>query len=125
MAYTYNSSLLFQTGRCDRLQPAQTSQLTLSSFLVAPQIQDSVPLTNPGVSHLRIRGDGKIVAAAGWDGSVRIFGWKKMKPLAVLQHHKDLVHSVAFSDHPEPSRRLMAAGSKDQRISLWSIYTES
>lgn len=92
---------------------------------MASQIQESVPLTNPGVSHLLIRGDGKIVATAGWDGSVRIFGWKKMKPLAVLQHHKDLVHSVAFSDHPEPSERLMAAGSKDQRISLWSIYTES
>lgn len=92
---------------------------------MTPQIQDSVPLTNPGVSLLRIRGDGKIIAAAGWDGNVRIFGWKKMKPLAVLQNHKDLVHSVAFSDHPEPSNRLMAAGSKDQRISLWSIYTES
>lgn len=92
---------------------------------MAPQIQDPVPLTNPGVSHLCIRDDAKIVAAAGWDGSVRIFGWKKIKPLAVLQHHKDLVHSVAFSNHPEPARRLLAAGSKDQRISLWSIYTES
>ncbi|KAK3538921.1 hypothetical protein QTP86_022743, partial [Hemibagrus guttatus] len=76
------------------------------------QIQDSVPLTNPGVSHLHIRGDGKIVAAGGWDGNVRIFSWKKMKPLAVLQHHKDLVHSVAFSDHPEPSKRLMAGRFK-------------
>ncbi|KAI5088110.1 guanine nucleotide-binding protein subunit beta-like protein 1 [Silurus meridionalis] len=89
------------------------------------QIQDSVPLTNPGVSHLSIRGDGKIVATAGWDGNVRIFSWKKMKPLAILQHHKDLVYSVVFSDHPEPSKRLMAAGSKDQLISLWSIYTQS
>ncbi|XP_027035145.2 guanine nucleotide-binding protein subunit beta-like protein 1 [Tachysurus fulvidraco] len=88
------------------------------------QIKDSVPLTNPGVSHLRIRGDSKIVASGGWDGSVRIFNWKMMKPLAVLQHHKDLVHCVVFSDHPEPSKRLMAAGSKDQRISIWSIYTE-
>ncbi|GAA6073516.1 guanine nucleotide-binding protein subunit beta-like protein 1 [Tachysurus ichikawai] len=87
-------------------------------------IKDTVPLTNPGVSHLRIRGDSKIVASGGWDGSVRIFGWKMMKPLAVLQHHKDLVHCVVFSDHPEPSKRLMAAGSKDQRISIWSIYTE-
>ncbi|TTH54100.1 Guanine nucleotide-binding protein subunit beta-like protein 1 [Bagarius yarrelli] len=89
------------------------------------EIQDSVPIRNPGVSHLRIRSDRKIVATAGWDGSVRIFSWKKLKPLAVLHHHKDLVHSVDFSDHPEPSKRLMAAGSKDQRISLWSIYTES
>ncbi|XP_072520739.1 guanine nucleotide-binding protein subunit beta-like protein 1 [Salminus brasiliensis] len=88
------------------------------------QMQDSVPLTNPGVSQVCVRADGKITAAAGWDGSVRVFGWKRLKPLAVLQHHKDLVHSVAFSDHPEPSQRLMAAGSKDQRISLWSIYSE-
>ncbi|XP_062874354.1 guanine nucleotide-binding protein subunit beta-like protein 1 [Trichomycterus rosablanca] len=88
------------------------------------QMQASVTLTNPGLSHLCIRDDGKILATAGWDGNVRVFAWKKLKPLAVLQHHKDLVHCVAFSDHPEPSRRLLAAGSKDQRISLWSIYSE-
>ncbi|KAI9534384.1 hypothetical protein NQZ68_014802 [Dissostichus eleginoides] len=88
------------------------------------QLQDSVTLVNPGVSQLCVRGDGKLLASAGWDHRVRIFGWKKLRPLAVLQYHTDLVLSVAFSDHQDPRQRLLAAGSKDQRISLWSIFNE-
>ncbi|NP_001013526.1 guanine nucleotide-binding protein subunit beta-like protein 1 [Danio rerio] len=89
------------------------------------QMHDSIQMTNPGVSQLRIRADGKILASAGWDNNIRVFGWKKLKPLAVLQHHTDMVNSVAFSDHQDPTQRLLAAGSKDQRISVWSIYSES
>eukprot|EP00064_Thunnus_orientalis_P007355 superscaffoldBa00000810_g7375 len=88
------------------------------------QLQDCVTLVNPGVSQLCIRGDGKLLASAGWDHRVRVFGWKKLRPLAVLQYHTDMVLSVAFSDHKDPRQRLLAAGSKDQRISLWSIYNE-
>lgn len=88
------------------------------------QLQDHVTLTNPGVSQLCIRGDGKLLASAGWDHRVRVFGWKKLRPLAVLQYHSDMVQSVAFSDHQDPQQRLLAAGSKDQRVSLWSIYNE-
>ncbi|XP_077379108.1 guanine nucleotide-binding protein subunit beta-like protein 1 isoform X3 [Festucalex cinctus] len=88
------------------------------------QPRDCVTLTNPGVSQLSIRGDAKLLASAGWDHRVRIFGWKKLRPLAVLQYHSDMVLSVAFSDHEDPSERLLAAGSKDQRISLWSIYND-
>ncbi|XP_053725566.1 guanine nucleotide-binding protein subunit beta-like protein 1 isoform X1 [Synchiropus splendidus] len=88
------------------------------------QTQDPVPLVNPGVSQLAIRDDGKLLASAGWDHRVRVFGWKKLRPLAVLQYHRDMVQSVAFSDHSDPRKRLLAAGSKDQRISLWSIYSE-
>lgn len=88
------------------------------------QLQDSVALVNPGVSQLRLRGDRKLLASAGWDHRVRIFGWKKLQPLAVLKYHTDLVQSVAFSDHQDPRQRLLAAGSRDQRISLWSIFSE-
>ncbi|KAF3696132.1 Guanine nucleotide-binding protein subunit beta-like protein 1 [Channa argus] len=89
------------------------------------QLQDCVTMVNPGVSQLCIRQDGKLLASAGWDHRVRVFGWKKLKPLAVLQYHTDMVLSVAFSDHQDPRQRLLAAGSKDQRISLWSIYNEA
>lgn len=88
------------------------------------QLQDHVTLVNPGVSQLCIRGDGKLLASAGWDHRVRVFGWRKLRPLAVLHYHSDTVQSVAFSDHQDPRHRLLAAGSKDQRISLWSIYNQ-
>ncbi|KAG7263253.1 hypothetical protein CRUP_004747 [Coryphaenoides rupestris] len=88
------------------------------------QLKDPVTLVNPGLAQLCIRGDGKLLASAGWDHRVRVFGWKKLRPLAALQHHTDMVLGVAFSDHRDPRQRLLAAGSKDKRISLWSIYNE-
>lgn len=105
-----------------------SSDKNLSSWTIDGQhnlqVKDPVLLVNPGVSQLSVRGDCKIVASAGWDHRVRVFGWKKLRPLAVLQHHSDMVLSVAFSDHQDPRSKLLAAGSKDKRISLWSICNE-
>lgn len=89
------------------------------------QVYKTHKLVNAGISDITIRPDKKILATAGWDHRMRIFGWKKLKPLAVLDYHTATVHCVSFSDHKNPSERLLAAGSKDQRISIWSIYTQT
>ncbi|OXB54794.1 hypothetical protein ASZ78_008063 [Callipepla squamata] len=89
------------------------------------QVQQTHRLVNTGISDISIRPDKKIVATAGWDHRIRIFGWKRLKPLAVLDYHTATVHSVSFSDHRNPSERLLAAGAKDHRISIWSIYTQT
>lgn len=89
------------------------------------KLQNTVELVNGGIAHVCLRQDKKIVATAGWDHRVRVFGWRKLKPLAVLRYHTASIHCVAFSDHGAQSERLMAAGSKDQRVSLWSLYNES
>ncbi|XP_062999840.1 guanine nucleotide-binding protein subunit beta-like protein 1 isoform X2 [Elgaria multicarinata webbii] len=89
------------------------------------ELQQTYQLTNPGVAEVVLRQDKKLLATAGWDHRVRLFGWKKLKPLAVLDYHTAAVHCVAFSDHAQPSERLMAAGSKDHRISVWSIYSQT
>lgn len=114
---------------CGKKGISASSDDIIHSWTVDPQqnleMHNSVQLTNPGVSQLKIRADGRILATAGWDNNIRVFGRKKLKPLAVLQHHTDMVNSVAFSDHKDPPQRLLAAGSKDQRITVWSIYSES
>nr|XP_013801013.1 PREDICTED: guanine nucleotide-binding protein subunit beta-like protein 1 isoform X3 [Apteryx mantelli mantelli] len=89
------------------------------------QVHKIHKLVNSGISDITIRSDKKILATAGWDHRIRIFGWKKMKPLAVLDYHTATVHCVSFSDHRNPTERLLAAGSKDHRISIWSIYTQT
>lgn len=118
--------LTFDPTRLKGLSASSNSQLC--SWRVDGQnnlqLQDSVTLVNPGVSQMCLRDDGKLLASAGWDHRVRLFGWKRLRPLAVLQYHTDMVLSVAFSNHQDPKMRLLAAGSKDQRISLWSIYNE-
>ncbi|XP_022085594.1 guanine nucleotide-binding protein subunit beta-like protein 1 [Acanthaster planci] len=58
---------------------------------------------------------------------IRLFGWKKLKPLAVLSSHRQTVNAVDFSDSLTAfnSAQLLAAGSKDKHISLWSLYNPS
>uniref|UniRef100_A0A7N5P8P7 Thioredoxin reductase 2 n=1 Tax=Ailuropoda melanoleuca TaxID=9646 RepID=A0A7N5P8P7_AILME len=83
----------------------------------ALQVCGTHELTNPGIADVKIRPDRKILATAGWDHRVRVFHWRTMKPLAVLSFHSATVHCVAFA-----TDGLLAAGSGDQRISIWSLY---
>ena len=48
-------------------------------------MKKSKEFKEPGVSDLAVRGDGKIVATAGWDKKIRVFSTKTCRPLAVLQ----------------------------------------
>lgn len=100
-------------------------------------------LRNAGVADVSVRQDGKIMASGGWDGRyhnilhssltlylmygshrVRVFGWKKGKPLAVLNYHSATVHCVSFAGHHAllEDSNLLVCGSKDERISLWKLY---
>uniref|UniRef100_A0A8C0XHY6 Guanine nucleotide-binding protein subunit beta-like protein 1 n=1 Tax=Castor canadensis TaxID=51338 RepID=A0A8C0XHY6_CASCN len=81
------------------------------------QVCSTHELTNPGIADVTIRPDQKILATAGWDHRIRVFHWRTMKPLAVLAFHSASIHCVAFA-----TNGLLAAGSKDQRISVWSLY---
>ena len=77
-------------------------------------------ITNPGLNNMAIRSDSKIAAAACWDFTIRIFSMRTLRPLAVLQHHRDSVQCVSFS-----TDFYLAAGSKDHNISLWDIYQDA
>ena len=65
-----------------------------------------------------VRPDGKILAAGGWDRRVRLWQWRKGKPLAVLKHHAGTVNAVHFS----ACSRWLATASDDRTVALWSLY---
>ncbi|KAJ3154874.1 Guanine nucleotide binding protein (G protein), beta polypeptide 1-like [Geranomyces michiganensis] len=50
-----------------------------------------------GTAAVKFRHDGKIVAAGSWDSSIRIFSAKTLKPLAVLQSHRQNISCVQFA----------------------------
>lgn len=85
------------------------------------RLEKEIKARNPGFSCIKIRGDKTIVAMGGWDGQVRVYGWKKCKPLAVLSYHEETLHSLDFRDTgTEP--HLLASGSNDGVLSVWSLY---
>ena len=94
----------------------------------APGRETSVRCTeavNPsaGTSSLALRADGKILAAGSWDGAVRVFETRGMRPLAVMRQHRDCVFDV---DYAPPLMgddfQVLASASKDCTIMIWSLY---
>jgi WD40 repeat protein len=83
-----------------------------------------VPIKNPGVHRAKIRKDLKVFVTAGWDGRIRIFSWKTLRPLAVLTEHKGNLMDIAFSEGKVSywKSNIMAAGGSDGKITLWDIY---
>lgn len=49
------------------------------------KIRRQIELGKEGISDVDVRGDGKIMASAGWDGRVRVYKYSSGKPLAVLK----------------------------------------
>lgn len=49
-----------------------------------------------GTSCVRYRSDGRLLVSTHWDYTVRIFDQKRLKPLAILRHHRDSVYAVDF-----------------------------
>lgn len=94
-------------------------KLSIPRGQLRPSVQAA--LLEPGVADVAVRGDGRIVASAGWDGRVRVWHARKWLPLAVLRWHSQQVACVQFS----ADGRLLAAGGRDNHISIWSIYAEA
>jgi len=66
-----------------------------------------------------------VFASGGWDGRIRIFSWKSLRPLAVLTQHKNGgVMDLAYSSQQVAMWRapIMAAAGMDSQISLWDLY---
>lgn len=88
-------------------------------------VDKKITLTNAGISVITIRPDAKIMAVGGWDSRVRIFACKSLKPLAVLDQHRETVQDICFSRNTTrtyDNKYLMATAAKDGYIALWDIY---
>ena len=85
-----------------------------------------------GISNLKIRpGDKKILISGGWDSTVKLFSWLKperLKPLGALKFHSEAVEAVCCTPRPVEGGRLkghlFAAASKDEKVSVWSVYND-
>jgi hypothetical protein len=61
--------------------------------------------------------DGKILASASADKTVRLWDVASRQPLATLSGHENIVWSVAFS----PDGKVLASASADNTVRLWDV----
>ncbi|KAL4252581.1 WD40-repeat-containing domain superfamily protein [Abortiporus biennis] len=104
-------------------------------------------IKNPGNGAIAIRDDGRVCAIGGWDGKVRLYSTKSLKPLGSLDYHKKNAQSVAFArsfdgtlaasdsqdgnnsddemteDEKEERSRWLAVGSMDNRVTIWPLIS--
>jgi WD40 repeat protein len=104
------------SGSADKHLSAFKLNITKGQLVLTQQL--SLSNSNPGIADVAIRPDGRIAASAGWDGKVRVWHARKRLPLALLRWHSQQVACVQFS----ADCRLLAAGGRDNHISMWSIY---
>ncbi|KAI8994471.1 WD40-repeat-containing domain protein [Pilobolus umbonatus] len=86
--------------------------------LVTGDIIKKITIKKAGLVAIEIRADNKIFTTGGYDGRIRVFSVKSMKPLAILSYHKESVYTVAMGT----KSNWLLGGSEDHRISLWALY---
>ncbi len=69
------------------------------------------------VNALSFTPDGKMLASAGIDKSIRLWDIISHKPIAILHGHDATVLSIVFS----PDGKILASASGDKTIKLWNI----
>ncbi|KAF7312232.1 WD40 repeat-containing protein [Mycena indigotica] len=129
-----------------RVSRDNTFALTVSADHIVGRyelLSDSSCITHrtkhPKNGCIAIRDDGRVCAIGGWDGKVRLYSTKTMKPLGTLRYHKSGCQAVEFAhtlNEPvgnedeeftwaerEARGRWLAVASKDNRVSLWTLIS--
>ena len=102
-----------------RLDPTTEARGSLLSTFAAPYATQLTGHTN-GLTRLAFNPDGRILATASADNTVRLWGVSNPhhpRPLGILTGHTNEVWAVAFS----PDGDTLATGSKDGTARLWDV----
>ncbi|KAI4520699.1 WD40 repeat-like protein [Schizophyllum commune Loenen D] len=70
---------------------------------------------HPGNACIAIRDDGRVCAVGGWDGGIRLYSTKTLKPLGTLRYHKTSVQALVFA-HSRPRAATQDQGATTEDV---------
>ncbi len=79
--------------------------------------QSRIDMLTAGEASMSIAPDGKSLATASSDGSIRIWDIATGRTIALLQGHSERISSLAFS----PDAKLLASASWDGTVGIWDV----
>lgn len=122
-----SSRSLILTGGADNhisLTTCPSTETPSDAAAAAASPSHTIELSTAGLNAISAREDGKLFVTGGWDGRITYYSLKKHTVLAVLHEHTTAVLALAHSPSLPTYGRLLAAGAKDGRVSLWNLYSD-
>jgi len=130
----YSNELFNKNQEFDALIASLRGSIPIKRTKAQPSMQVLTALRQAvyGVKEHRLEGhskevysvafspDGKTLASASADNTIKLWNLQSQKPIATLAGHSDWVYSVAFS----PDGKTLASASWDNTIKVWNLQSQ-